>query len=204
MIRIVAINSHILILNGKQCRSRSVGFFRSQLIWIYTVCKDSVYPGSAGQRLRRLFSHPVLLKTMWRTCKLLLLVQSRLLAYMFAVSSILQQHIKPLYRQVVQKAHGAISNKILNFKLVFSKLMLIWCFTSISTQDTKIALYCSPDYQTSFESIGRSVQENKFNIDFQNGHHLGFPIRMILATFDIKVTSILPMQFQVNCPFGSG
>ena len=123
---------------------------------------------------------------------------------MFAVSSILQQHIKPLYRQVVQKAHGAISNKILNFKLVFSKLMLIWCFTSISTQDTKIALYCSPDYQTSFESIGRSVQEKKFNIDFQNGHHLGFPIRMILATFDIKVTSILPMQFQVNCPFGSG
>ena len=33
---IVTINH---ILNGKQCRSRSVGFFRSQLIWIYTVCK---------------------------------------------------------------------------------------------------------------------------------------------------------------------
>ena len=29
----------IHILNDKQCRSRSVGFFRSQLIWIYTVCK---------------------------------------------------------------------------------------------------------------------------------------------------------------------
>ena len=41
----------IHILNGKQCRSRSVGFFRSQLIWIYTVCKDRVYPGSAGQGL---------------------------------------------------------------------------------------------------------------------------------------------------------
>ena len=39
----------IQILNGKQWRSRSVGFFRSQLIWIYTVCKDRVYPGSAGQ-----------------------------------------------------------------------------------------------------------------------------------------------------------
>ena len=38
----------IQILNGKQCRSRSVGFFRSQLIWIYTVCKGSVYRGSAG------------------------------------------------------------------------------------------------------------------------------------------------------------
>ena len=28
---------HIQILNDKQCRSRSVSFFRSQLIWIYTV-----------------------------------------------------------------------------------------------------------------------------------------------------------------------
>ena len=41
----------IQILNGKQCRSRSVGFFRSQLIWICTVCKGSVYLGSAGQGL---------------------------------------------------------------------------------------------------------------------------------------------------------
>ena len=38
----------IHILNGKQCRSRSVGFFRSQLIWIYTVCKGRAYPGSTG------------------------------------------------------------------------------------------------------------------------------------------------------------
>ena len=28
----------IRIFNDKQCRFRSVGFFRSQLIWIYTVC----------------------------------------------------------------------------------------------------------------------------------------------------------------------
>ena len=42
LIRIVAINSN----NGKQCRSRSVGFFRIRLIWIYNVCKDRVYPGS--------------------------------------------------------------------------------------------------------------------------------------------------------------
>ena len=49
LIWIVAIKSH----NGKQCRSRSVGFFfRSQLIWICTVCKGRVYPGSAGQGLR--------------------------------------------------------------------------------------------------------------------------------------------------------
>ena len=33
-----------------------------------------------------------------------------------------------------------------------------------------------------------SVQEKKFNINFQDGRHLGFPIRMILATFDPQVT----------------
>ena len=37
-----------------------------------------------------------------------------------------------------------------------------------------MALYRSPDYQP--ESIGLSVQEKKFNIDF-----LRFPIRMILV-----------------------
>ena len=43
--------TQIHILNDKQCKFRSVGFFRSQLIWIYTVCKGRVYPGSAGQGL---------------------------------------------------------------------------------------------------------------------------------------------------------
>ena len=51
----------INILNGKQCRSRSVGFFRSQLIWIYTVCKDKVYPGSAGLGLRCHTPHRLLI-----------------------------------------------------------------------------------------------------------------------------------------------
>ena len=48
-----------------------------------------------------------------------------------------------------------------------------------------MALHRSPDYQTSFESISLSVQEKKFYIDFQDGDHLGFPIRMILATLDL-------------------
>ena len=42
-----------------------------------------------------------------------------------------------------------------------------------------MALYRSPDYQ--FESIGLSVQEKKFNIDFQDGGQLGLPIRTILT-----------------------
>ena len=68
-----------------------------------------------------------------------------------------------------------------------------------------MALYISPDYQTNFKSIGLLVQE-KFNIDFQDGCHLGFPIRMILAIFDIQVALIhvLLMKFRVNWPFGSG
>ena len=62
---------------------------------------------------------------------------------------------------------------------------------------TKMALHRSPDYQ-------RSSLAFWFNIDFQDGSYVGFPIRMILATFDLQVKSILPMKFQVNCPFGSG
>ena len=42
-----------------------------------------------------------------------------------------------------------------------------------------------------------------FNIDFHNGGHLGFQFRIILATFHLQVTSILPMKFRVNWPFGS-
>ena len=49
-----------------------------------------------------------------------------------------------------------------------------------------MALYRSPDYQTSFESIDPSVQEKKFKIDLQDGGHLGFPIRMILAALIYK------------------
>ena len=35
----------------------------------------------------------------------------------------------------------------------------------------------------------------KYNKHKQDGSHLGFPIRMILATVDLQVTSILPMNF---------
>ena len=73
----------------------------------------------------------------------------------------------------------------------------------ISNKSTKNALYCLPDYQTSFKSIGLLVQEKIFNIDFQDGGHLGFSTRTILATFNLQVT-LIPMKFWVNCPFGSG
>ena len=54
----------------------------------------------------------------------------------------------------------------------------------------------------SFESIALSVQEKKHKIDFQDGGHLGFPIQMILAIFDLQVTQILPTKFRVIWPKG--
>ena len=49
-------STHTHVLNDKQCRSKSVSFFRSQLIWIYTVCKCRAYPGSAGPGLRHIYA----------------------------------------------------------------------------------------------------------------------------------------------------
>ena len=36
----------------------------------------------------------------------------------------------------------------------------------------------------------------KYNKHKQDGSHLGFPMRMILATVDLQVTLILPMNFE--------
>ena len=58
-----------------------------------------------------------------------------------------------------------------------------------------MALYSSPDYQSSFESVGLFCSREEVQYKFQDGCHLGFPIRMILATFDPQVTLILPMKF---------
>ena len=67
-----------------------------------------------------------------------------------------------------------------------------------SNKRAKMVLYRSTDYQT-----GLSDQEKKFSIDFQDSGHLGFPIRMILATFDLRrldtsneVSSRFPFWFR--------
>ena len=77
----------------------------------------------------------------------------------------------------------------------------------VNTKRAKMAIltkYRSPEYQTHFESIGLSVQE-EFKIDFQDGDcssHLRFPIRKTLV---ILLTNhpILPAKFLVNWPFCS-
>ena len=50
----------IHVSNDKQCRSGSVGFFRCQLIWIYTLFKGRVYQSSAGQGLKNADIHYIL------------------------------------------------------------------------------------------------------------------------------------------------
>ena len=49
-----------------------------------------------------------------------------------------------------------------------------------------------------------STVAGKYNKHKQDGSHLRFPIRMILATFDLHVTLMLPTKFGVNRPFSSG
>ena len=44
-------------------------------------------------------------------------------------------------------------------------------------------------------------------IDFpagRHGGHLGFPMGIILAIFNLQITLKLPTQVRVNWPFGSG
>ena len=41
-----------------------------------------------------------------------------------------------------------------------------------------------------------STVARKYNKHKQDGSHLGLPVKMILATVDLQVTSILPMNFK--------
>ena len=59
-----------------------------------------------------------------------------------------------------------------------------------------MALYRSPDFQTSLSPLDFWFNGKKFNIDFQDGCHLGFSIGMILVIFDLQVPSIFPMKFE--------
>ena len=78
----------------------------------------------------------------------------------------------------------------------------IWDF--LSDRFELFLIYKSPRYfLPSFESIGLSIQKKR-KIDFQDGRQLGFTIGMILAIFDLQVIPMLPTNFQINWPFGSG
>ena len=55
---------------------------------------------------------------------------------------------------------------------------------------------------TKFQVSWPFVQEKR--IDFQDGRHLGFLIRTLLAIFVLQDTLMFPTKFQVTWPFGSG
>ena len=77
-------------------------------------------------------------------------------------------------------------------------------FLSISHPNAYKSTQC---FLASLESTGLSVQEKKGKIDFQaggHGGHLGFPIGMTLAIFDLQVTPMLPTKYRVNWPRGVG
>ena len=60
----------------------------------------------------------------------------------------------------------------------------------------------SPQYSIpSFRSAGISVQEKNFKIDFNDGHHLGFPICTILAIFNLTLSAGLPMKVSSQLAF---
>ena len=62
-------------------------------------------------------------------------------------------------------------------------------------------------FPTKFQASWPLGSGEEAKIDFQDGHHgghLGFPIGMILAVFDLQVTLLLPTRFQVKWTFGSG
>ena len=52
--------------------------------------------------------------------------------------------------------------------------------------------------------LGLGEEAKKKIQDGHHGGHLGFPICMILATFDLHVILMRPTKFGVNRPFGSG
>ena len=67
-------------------------------------------------------------------------------------------------------------------------------------------IYKSPPYLLpNFESIGLSVQENKFKTDFQSGGYGGHLrlLKQFCYIFNLQVALIPPTKFPVEWPFNS-
>ena len=80
----------------------------------------------------------------------------------------------------------------------------LWRPSSISNQNNFSYFWSTSHLDTSYQVLRQMAF--LFKIDFQDcncGSHLGFPIGIILAIFDLQVAPILPTKFPVNWPFGS-
>ena len=67
-----------------------------------------------------------------------------------------------------------------------------------------MALYRSPEYQTSLSQLVLRFNRKGTILIFKTAGHLAFPTRMILATVDLQVTSMILDKFQVSWHFDSG
>ena len=86
--------------------------------------------------------------------------------------------------------------------------MVLWRLSWISKQND-YSYVCSASHPDNSYQVSNQLayQEKKFKIDFHNsrpGDHLGFPIEIILTSFDQKVTLTPRTKFRVNWHFGSG
>ena len=70
-----------------------------------------------------------------------------------------------------------------------------------------LIIQVTPTLPIKFRVVGLSVQDKKFKKDFQDGDcggHIGFPIRLSLAIFDLQIASLLSTKLRVKWPFGLG
>ena len=106
------------------------------------------------------------------------------------VTSILPMNFESIALSVQEKKLKQI------FKM--DAIASIWDF--LSQRFGLFFIYKSPQcFLPSFESISLSVQKKKGKIDFQDGHHLGFPIGTILAIFmSTSHPDQFPTNFQMN------
>ena len=119
------------------------------------------------------------------------------------ISAIFDQPITPMLPNkflvnMPLGSRGEVKNRFSRQPLWISDRNYFSYFLSTSHPDASYPV----SSQLAFQFRRRSEK-----IDFQDsrhGRHLGFPIRSILALFDLQVTLMPPIKFRANWPFGSG
>ena len=112
-------------------------FFRSQLIWIYTVCKGRIYPGSAGQGLKKYSQMRNAIHFFWRLVKV-----SRILLFIFVRHMDCQSRTKSQKKQMLRNVRKRIFRHLRSAKIQLSLLIrTVWSEFSLGTflipSDTK-------------------------------------------------------------------
>ena len=117
LIQIVDRNSHTY---WQTVQIRSAGFFRSQLIWIYSVCKGRVYPVSVGQGLTLTYVACWVKKACRQSFKMFLVFPPRKLVLTFhancpSYADYLAWNVKALYMYLAKIRKISSICNLLNF-----------------------------------------------------------------------------------------